>query len=375
MKSWLIGVMLLGAMALAGWWLLGPRPVSSELASANAGTATQTPSAGPAGAAKSMVSPAPSGPTARSALTIAVSALHREFSQAKDYFALYKSLEGRTDAEALFYKASILDRCRRWSGNQKKETPEEHIVRFNGSITGPYRDIRMAINAKLVANAPISRCVNFSTPISEADVDAAYDAAAKAGDIRGQVDRLHRSLVAGGDVSKVPTLGMPFAPNAMMERVMPAGPTEAEVALLKQALASKDPVLIEAAGPLLSAQYSHFELKFGDGNGLVGIPDYFLWKSVACHYAGGCGSDSFFVQQNCALHGRCDVSTLDEQMQRYIFNEANWRNFELYRATLINAIDTQDWSLLQERRGPRTNTWGNQIMTGNRSPRFNLRFY
>lgn len=375
MKSWSIGALILTAVVLSAWWLVSaknsPAVVTSEAGTlaANSGLARL-----PGGTNQSGVRIESSSSGSTSARH-EVSPLHREFRQTKDYFSFFKSLEGRTDPESLFYKASVLDRCRRWANSPTADTTDQRIKKFNASVTGPYKDIRQAINAKLLAEAPVSRCANFKSAISEAEVDAAYDAAAKAGDIRGQLDRLHRTLLSGAESTKVPAQGVPFTPDAKVDQVLPAGPSEADVALLKQALASKDPVQIEAAGPLLSAKYRDYELKFGDGNGLVGIPDYFLWRSVACHYAGGCGSDSYFFQQNCAVNGRCDVSSFDEQLQRYIFNEADWRNFQLYRATLINAIDTQDWSLLQERRGPRTNTWGNQIVTGNRSPRFNLRYY
>ena len=47
---------------------------------------------------------------------------------------------------------------------------------------------------------------------------------------------------------------------------------------------------------MLTAAYSEYELRFGDGNGLTGIADSFLWNSVACHYAGGCDANSNFVQ-------------------------------------------------------------------------------
>jgi hypothetical protein len=362
-------ILLIIAMAVMAQWPRDSRQTATTSAPAEGKAPGNTSAASPTEEKVSPISAPGSTPK------VAVSSLHREFSNAKDYFVLFKALEGRTDPEALFYKASILDRCRQWSGKSKKETPEERIQKFNANLTGPYKDIRKAINAKLQSEAPISRCVNFTTPVSEADVDAAYDAAAKAGDIRGQLDQLHRSLLASATRTSMPAKGVPGVQDAKVEMVLPAGPTDAEVALLKQALASKDPVQIAAAGPLLSAQYSNYELKFGDGKGLFGIPDHLLWNSVACHYAGGCGSESIAMQRVCALTGRCEVSSYDEYLRLDTIKEADWQNFLRYRATLIEAIDTQNWALLQEQRGPRSNIWGTQISPGNRSPRFFLWYY
>lgn len=372
MRYWLMGSVLIVAILVAAVMLVGERP-ETRVTGVTHSESDGRPASKPA-TQRPALAGGPNQPLASTA-RITGSPLHREFSQAKDYFALFKSLEGRTDAEALFYKASILDRCRRWSGPGKKDTVEERIQKFNDALTGQYRDIRKAINAKLLFDAPIARCANFTTTVSEADVDAAYDAAAKAGDIRGQLDQLHRSLLESAVRTSMPAKGVPGVHDAKVEMVLPPGPTDAQVALLKQALASKDPVQIQAAGPLLSAQYSNFELKFGDGKGLMWVPDAFLWGSVACHYAGGCGSDSFAMQQVCAIQGHCDVTSYDAFLQVHTIKEAEWQNFLRYRATLIEAIDTQNWALLQERRGPRTNTWGNQISPNNRSPRFHLWYY
>jgi hypothetical protein len=140
---------------------------------------------------------------------------------------------------------------------------------------------------------------------------------------------------------------------------------------LKGALASKDPTLILAAGPLLTARYLEYELRLPDGKGIE-ISDYSIWKSVACHYAGGCGIDSPFVKLDCAMHGRCDVSTYDELTQKYQLTEEKWQKFLEYRALLIRAIDSQDWTILNESRGRTTNLFHNMISTQS-SPRFRLR--
>ncbi|MBL8525774.1 MAG: hypothetical protein JNN20_18995, partial [Betaproteobacteria bacterium] len=131
---------------------------------------------------------------------------------------------------------------------------------------------------------------------------------------------------------------------------------------------------ILVAGPLLMAMYKNYELKFGDGEGLRGINHYSLWKSVACHYAGGCGIDSMFVVEDCIINARCDVASYEDNLQKYLLSPADWLRFQEYRDILIKAIDTQDWSLLRESRGPVSNTMRSALTPQMNSPKFRLRF-
>ncbi len=70
---------------------------------------------------------------------------------------------------------------------------------------------------------------------------------------------------------------------------------------------------------------------------------------------------------------RCDVVSYDDKLQKYLIPAADWARFQEYRDTLIRAIDTQDWSLLRESRGPRTNTSGTMFSPQMKTPKFMLR--
>ncbi len=298
--------------------------------------------------------------------------LRQQFNESKDYYLLYQSLSTRSDPEAMFYLASILDRCKGWGITYKGPTNAEILKGNNDQMLGAYVDLRRALRAQRTARASQVLCANFPNVKTELDVDTAYKRAAEAGDIRGKLDQLHQSLVANATRESLPVNGLPFATSGTLDRITPKGPTDAEVDLLKSALASKDPTQIKFAGPLLTAGYSDYELKFGDGKGLQGVHANLLWDSIACHYSGGCGVDSQELQIDCIVNQRCDVSTYDELLQKYLVKPENWGKFQQYRATLINAIDNQNWSLLQESRGASSNTFINQINAAPSKPRFIL---
>jgi hypothetical protein len=301
--------------------------------------------------------------------------LYRQFLDSKDFYALYRALDGRTDGEALFYRASLLERCKGWDATYAGPSKAERAQKYMNSMTGAFRDLRREIYAeRSKGHVTQDSCRSFPGPISTQQIDDAYRAAAEAGDPRGKLVQLHQALVnrAGGG-EQVTAVGVPFSGTTSMNMLTPDQLSEAEASQLKAALASQDPAQILVAGPLLTATYKNYELKFGDGEGLRGIHDSFLWKSVACHYAGGCGVDSVPVVEDCIINARCDVTSYDDKLQKYVVSATDWARFQAYRDTLIKAIDTQDWSLLKESRGPRSNTSGSSISPQMNSPRFMLR--
>jgi hypothetical protein len=297
--------------------------------------------------------------------------LYRAFVESEDFYALYKSLQMRVDPESLFIRASILDRCKGWEGGSKGQLVDQQVDAFASKLTGDFKDLRKAIFAHQAKRSNAVICAKFESKISDADVSKAYEAAADAGDARAKLGALHERLLASATSTKTSvqsTVGI-----TSIDRLVPNGPSEADVGLLKDALFSKDPTQILAAGNLLTAKYTDFEVRLESGRGIEGSFDLMLWRSVACHYAGGCPQDSHLYMQNCALHGRCDAATYDEQLQRYSLTAENWQRFQQNRANIIQAIDTQNWGLLNVSRGQTTNLWGRQIDTKPLTPRFDLR--
>ncbi|MBL8523652.1 MAG: hypothetical protein JNN20_08185, partial [Betaproteobacteria bacterium] len=214
--------------------------------------------------------------------------LHRQFVDSKDFYALYRSLDGRTDGDALFFRASLLERCKGYDSTFTGPSKIERAKAYVASLTGAFRELRRDIYLELAERKTgTDSCHRFAGPITQAQIEEAYREAAEAGDPRGKLVQLHRALVRrAGASDPAEMIDSPFPSVTILTSDQL---TEAEAALLKSALASQDPAQILVAGPLLMAMYKNYELKFGDGEGLRGINHYSLWKSVACHYAGGCG--------------------------------------------------------------------------------------
>ncbi len=210
-------------------------------------------------------------------------ALYKQFLDSHDFYAMYRSLEGRTDGDALFYRASLLERCKGWDSTYAGPSKAERAQKYMDGMTGAFRELRREIYAeRSQQHVTQDSCHTFPGPISTQQIDDAYRAAAEAGDVRGKVVQLHQSLVArAGGGEQVATVGVPFSSAGSMNVVTPDTLTEAEAALLKSALSSKDPAQILVAGNMLTAIYKNYELKFGDGLGLERIHDGYLWKSVA----------------------------------------------------------------------------------------------
>jgi hypothetical protein len=359
----------LGVAALGWWWYQLNRTDADKVlthASTHEDATRSKGTEAKIGNAKSIVTTRPALPSQTET--------YRQFVESRDFFPLYNALGLRTDAEAKFYRATILERCKGYGQTYRGESIDLRLKRQLASITGPFVEQRQEIYRDWSPRSAQALCAGFPNAISDEDIDKAYGEAAAAGDPRAKLSALRDQIMSSAPTQTKPVHGLPFDGTGSYQFIEPRAPTEAQANALKEALASKDPTQILYAGPLLTGQYAEYELKFGDGDGRVGIYHGFLWQSVACHYAGGCGQDSFEVRLNCAMHARCDALSYDDMVQRYHLTADDWLRFQEYRRILIRAIDEQNWALLMESRGPATNRFRHAFSPHQTAPRFSLRF-
>jgi hypothetical protein len=292
----------------------------------------------------------------------------QRFITSTDHAALLKEIDGLRDVDSLYLRALIIDACNAAHPSRAKETPEERLKKFRDTTVGPFREQRIALFEHQQRNGARVKCANFTQPLTDRDVDAAFDEAADAGSLHGGVDRIRRRLLIKALPDNTPIIGAPAA-MAGVQFYEGTGPTPDEAALLIRALASREPALIREAGDILGARYTDYEIRLPDGKGIDGLPASFVWEAVACHYAGGCGPESWSVQINCILHSRCDVSSQNEALQRYTLSADQWTALVRNRDALIRIIDSGDFSQLNPVRGKPQNFWRNQLPMVT-SPRF-----
>jgi hypothetical protein len=302
--------------------------------------------------------------------------LRRKFIQSTDLFALFTELQNALDPDSLFFRAVILDTCKGWGKTYKGPSLEALEKRIVDGMKGEFLEQRRAIVAERKPFGQLSLCRDFPEAITATDVDKAFKLAADGGDIRGQLVGLHKAIVMSGAPLSATEAAKIIPAEFLSDTqsvIVPKGPTVAQIEILKNALASKDPTQILFAGPLLTTKYSDYALQFGINDGLAQRYEPLLWKSVACHYGAGCDANSADIQYSCATDGQCNVGSYDQWLQRYVVVEPKaWEQFQANRQTLITAIDTNNWALLREFRGPNPNTSGGYIVPN--PPRYKFRF-
>lgn len=284
----------------------------------------------------------------------------QRFLASTDHAALLREIEGQRDVDSLYLRALIIDACNAAHPSRIKQGVEVQLKNFRDTTFGPYKEQRIALLEHMMRNGSIVKCAKFTQPLTNKDVDAAFDEASDAGSLHGSVDRIRRRLLARALPDNATVIGAPAA-FAGVQFYSGPGPTPEEAALLIRALASREPALIREAGMVLGSKYSDYEIRLPDGKGFENVPATYVWDAVACHYAGGCGPESWSTQIDCIHQSRCDVSSFMEGMQRYLLNEERYQALVRYRDQIIHIIDSGDFSQLNEARGKPQNFWKNQL--------------
>ncbi len=390
-----VTAIIVGALLLVGavWLYLKETPAQSVAAKAAAQRLAAARSAlREADAPAKIVGPAKVFP-ARTQTASAYSVLRQKVRESTDFFAIYNELSLLQSAESKFLSATILDFCQGSGKTRKGPSVEERLRLVNAQMTGKYINQRQALFASGMQRSATVLCRDFPMAITPKMIEAAFDAAAEAGDIHGKLNRIRTALVAKATDQRDPNAPLSAADLAIVRQLDPkatedsiasfvsmsvskaTGPTPEQVEVLREALWSKDPTQILFAGPVLTALYNDYELKFRGTETDDRTPSVMLWTSIACYFGDGCDANNALVQRECIEHARCDVGSYDQLLQRYhLVTEAEWAVFQKEREFFIAVIESQNWARLQEARGKVSKPMGSMNPPTPWPPRFRFRF-
>lgn len=293
------------------------------------------------------------------------SALRKRLAESTDLFAMYNELLAMQSVESKFLSARVLDFCAGFGKSYKGKSVEEYLRWANDQMKGKYIIQRQALLASQMSKSPILLCRDFPSPITSKMVEAAYDSAAEAGDIHGKLNQIRANLIEKATEKRDPNAPLSEADVAIVRQAAPnaptglpvsivsmsvanaSGPTPEQVDVLRAALWSKDPTQILFAGPVLTALYNDYELKFRGGETEDRTPSAMLWTSIACYFGNGYDANNLLVQRECVENARCDVGSYDQLLQRYhLVTEAEWNAFQKEREFFISVIESQNWGKL-----------------------------
>ncbi len=294
-----------------------------------------------------------------------LSPLANEFRTSKDLATLAKKLDGmRYDAEALYLKAEILRLCASNVDDPFQAarraalvpTPEKRTA-FAAKLPkdGKDNELRLAAYDDLVLN----RCGGLEAlRITRAELEAAYKAAADAGDPVAKARALSCELQAQmvADPKKIDRDILPFP--AM---------TEAQITQLKSILASGNPRMMEHAGQILASTYSNGVFTVaGEAQRPLGPAMWAATRLLACDLGQPCyAEDSSEFRHICTHEGKCAAMSQEEQEALYPTSGAQMHDVARLRAELRKMIDTGDFSGLSWRNAqPKTVEDGSGINFG-----------
>ena len=331
----------LAAVSLAAWLLADAPPDVSDAPaaapSAPRGVAPRQSASGvavlPTPVAKGRAAPRT---TARAS---PAPSLFGDFLKARSYRGLYDRLQGFPEgqtAEGRFVLHEILRECatitdgRRWNNRPAVPKREEFVAALAPSDI--QRDKRIAAFDDFTAN----RCAGFEgVSMTRADLSRMLQDAAAAGDPRARAlaieQELWQSRRTAGDSRT--TL------------------TDAQIDALRQAVATRDPEAIRAAGRVLSTAWNDYAVRIGqDQLPVEARPFMNAWLVLACEYGAPCGADTPRMQQLCALQGYC-AESFPEYLAQYAASPHDSMLIGQYSGLLRRAIETGDWSQVGVVRG------------------------
>jgi len=288
--------------------------------------------------------------------TAKLSPLMQEYESRKGRKALYdrlSQLPTRTPEES-YVLAEVLNDCREASRmkDMRKTIEEEMSAGRNRAMAtlsdkDPAKEARIAAWEKMFGRrggTPV--CAGFEdVSVSRADIRAAMAKAAEAGDPRARARLVEIDAWA-------PLLG----PDGYMfqgrDSKMPSL-SDAQLATLREALASNDPAAIMAAGRLLSSTLADLQIRAGPDERAVDPRAFYdAWTLVACDAGSDCGPLHQSILSGCFAFGNCDARDLREYLFFYENSPQQSQRVAEYQARIARAIQTGDWSYFQFHRGP-----------------------
>lgn len=302
------------------------------------------------------ISPGVANPKRAAFASPKLSPLMQEYALARDkgrkvLFDRLSQLSTRT-AEESYVLAEIMNDCREMQRMKDLPKPFEEMraerrARTLASLSDkdPAKAKRMA--AWETMSGVSSSCAGFEDfRVTRDEIRAAMARAAEAGDPRARARLVEIDAWAAirgpegsynfqGIDSKMPSL------------------TDAQLATLREALASNDPAVIMSAGRLLSSSLADVQIRAGPDERAVELRAFWdAWNLVACDAGYDCGPRHQLILSGCFSFGNCDAQDLREYLFFYDNSPQSSQRVAEYQSQITRAIQTGDWSYFQFHRGP-----------------------
>lgn len=271
------------------------------------------------------------------------SAVALEYRNARDLKAFVDALEARRatlTADERYHLAKALEECLFTTSINEDLTTYAAKQRRQFIASLPINDSN---NAKRIAAYDAvdntQRCARFQgTKISPEDVENLFQQAAQEGDPRAQA----RLLVAELNKNLSNTKSNDPGTNPNAGRV-----TGDDLSRLIGLLQSRDPEAVIIVGQFLAQSNMVSQLRIGP-NGEVPEPSAFLgaFSLVACDLGPDCTSLTKEPQLACAYGGYCNPGSFEQLYADFIASPWAYTQAVRYRGIILNAINTQNWSLI-----------------------------
>ncbi|MBI3715222.1 MAG: hypothetical protein HY255_04425 [Betaproteobacteria bacterium] len=335
MNKTLIAVVAVVALLAYGAWnfFQVPAATSVQVNAATAGQKAVASSTGIGGGAPALIGMAkPSVGAARPVVAVVRSPNRIEFEKGrhlKQFYDRYMANPEGADAETKYLAAAAIEACQ-WRTRNQAPT-EADKTRFLSRLKDNDPNNQQRIDAFTRIG---EQCEGFQgSNLSAADAS-----------------RLYREAAAAGDpAAKVAVAAEQFREQARTATgVEGRRLSEDQLGMIRDALASGDPMAMQRAGMLLTFGSTQLaERNLGpDGNPFNPRDMGPAWTMAACDRGVNCGPDNTRMLNGCAYQGQCGYQTLESYMQ---FNELapNVYLAALQNQALINnAIAQGHWDWL-----------------------------
>ncbi len=275
--------------------------------------------------------------------------LYNEFLTAKSYRALYDRLKGSAEGqtpegwyvmyEVLRRCASVPDRNSRAPANRPVTDAKRDEFVASLPLNDPQRDKRIEAFDSVSTN----KCAGMEgITVKQAELDKMLADAAAGGDAKATALQVEQALwaqrrAAGADGG--------WGRNSVTI-------TDAQVATLQQAAASRDPEAMVIAGRVLAGNWADSSVHIGaDGQPIEPRAFNQAWQLLACDYGYPCDATNTRVQAACAYQGHCSAQSLPDYIFYYGASPNDSQLMNQYVDILRNAIETGNWSQVQVTRG------------------------
>jgi len=282
-----------------------------------------------------------------------VSPLMEQYHARRDWKAIYDrgSQSPSATPEERYLAAQIADDCRYRPGLDAATVDREFAAAREKALQGispkdPMRDKRIAAIDTMFKRTGACRDLH-ALRITREQARNLMVKAAEAGDPRARARLVELDMwapILGPDGNL--RFGVPGA------QMMPSM-SDAQLATLRESLASADPTVIAIAGRILSNSIADLQIRAGQQEATVDLRVFRdAWMLASCDAGRDCGPGHEHIISGCMSFGNCEAQDLREYYFFYDHSPQMSQRVAEYHTRISSAIRTGDWSWFHFHRGP-----------------------